>query len=181
MNRISYMNSFLGRIIVLRFACPLLAFSLLWTTGVDANLQDIHYSQREGFFFPAMAPYRINGDTPEEFRDFFFFRLDYREGKRELTVEPNGDAYIEGILKLNDETTYKFRSAKLIRESKGFMQLSFETEEIGGQHYKFDGGFLHPAKFKNGGYTELVGVLIKFKEKRFVAQADLEFYVWTFE
>src|SRR5437764_14792603 len=93
---------------------PIIAISFLLTTRVMANNQNTDYSQEGDFFYPTMAPYIVNGDQPEGFRDFFFFRLDYKKGESDLTIEPNGTAYIEGVLLLKDHTVYKFKSAKLI-------------------------------------------------------------------
>lgn len=141
----------------------------------------IGYAQDGEFYLPLMAPYRISGTTPEGFQDFYFFALDYKQGQRSLVADQNGEACIEGTLQLNDHTTYKFKSAKLIREKKGFMKLTFETEKLHGEYYWFVGRFLNPTKFENGEVTDLVGTLIKYKEEEMVAQAELGFYAWASE
>lgn len=141
----------------------------------------IGYSQDGEFYLPLMVPYRISGNTPEGFQDFYFFGLDYKQGQRSLVADQNGEASIEGFLQLKDQMTYKFKSAKLIREKKGFMKLTFETEKLQGEHYWFVGRFLNPTKFENGEVTDLVGTLIKYKGDEIVAQAELGFYAWASE
>ena len=128
-----------------------------------------------------LSPYRTKKAPPPELGEFASFtlkELPEQEGK-ELVIDSAGNVPISGRLYTTDGLVYNFTTAKLIKGKKGYEQLTFTTEKLGGVRYTFKGEYLEDSEEEQGQYITLKGVLTKYRDGQKVASSSLGFYQWV--
>jgi hypothetical protein len=128
--------------------------------------------------------YRINGGKPTNFAEFGAFIVEAPPGRdpSDLQGSRNGDVSLSGRLRLISGREFPFVAATLIKGPSGaFEELSFTTELVQGTYFTFKGRFLpRPKQEKAGGdYTDIRGVLTKFRNGRRVGSRELPFYEFS--
>jgi hypothetical protein len=135
------------------------------------------------------ARYRINGARPPGFGEIAYLVLGLRHSpsgtqRKEESVkyDEQGNALINGEVWTQDNMSYQFDRAKLVRSTTLlrdgcglFTGLSVTTKAIGGVNYTFEGQFLkRPERLGQGDYSDLRGVLTRFVGGQRIAQTNID-------
>jgi hypothetical protein len=121
------------------------------------------------------APYHINGPTPSNLEDFFYFDVFENPIEKSITRK---FVQVRGAVHSRRGKRYEFSIAMLKRDVVGISTLIFKTKRVSGTEYRFEGTFLDRPELlrSTGNYTDLRGTLIRKERGRTVARQQLNFF-----
>ncbi len=144
----------------------------------NADEQIPVYSYRQ------LGPYRLLYDAPAEFKEFKVLVVRFKNNVNAYNAKLNQDGNLDIIGELSTtQRRYRFVNSIIGVEEKRLRRLTFNTENIKGISYSFEGRFPYPPRFDEniGHFIGLEGILIKYRGDKKIAEANLKLGYYVFE
>ena len=164
----------------------LLVITLVVTAlGIEAPGQRSGETDLRESFDNHLDIYRLNMKSkPKGLEDFEGFVLEGLPGQKieDPGVDSLGRSPVGGRLTLTDGTVFPIASAFLkINRDKKYEWLTFDTAEVNGKRFKFDGHFLRKRVDWPPSYTYIRGTLMMYKAGKKFLSKDVPFTIYADE